>query len=539
MNTCFRPAFPALILLLAVSCSRERPRNVRPCETYAPVFPAYGHHIEIPCNIAPLNFTLPDSVRRTQVEVASSSAARTFHFRRNVEFPPKFWKRLTASARQGRTDTIRMKISVQGKTGWIRYATQEWIVRPQPVDPYLTYRLLPSIEGAYNEEKDGYNTMELRERNLENFDEKVLISNKKMERNCFNCHVSPKGNAQQMMIHLRRPGEGSLHIDGNQVTKVVPPEAGKALKHLPDSLKMPLNLVYSDWHPDGKWVAFSSNIIGIYGYAAHHAYADILDSACNIVLYNTSTRKLVLDKTLWTTRYEETWPAWSPDGKWLYFCRTPKLPADTTRRYPDWGERIRHIRFDLCRVAFDAESGTFSDTVQIVAAAGNNRSYSMPCLHPDGKGLLACIADFNSVPYHANGNLTWIDLERQHGKDQENPADVLNSEECESWHDWSANGCWTVFGSKRQNGHYEWPYIAYFDGKRFGKPFLLPQRKGNFYENCFRVFNVPTFARETSSLTPQKAAEGKYASAKEASIRENLSEQPRSEEFPGRTHGRM
>lgn len=70
----------------------------------------------------------------------------------------------------------------------------------------------------------------------------------------------------------------------------------------------------------------------------------------------------------------------------------------------------------------------------------------------------------------------------------------------------------------------ERPYIAYFDGKRFGKPFLLPQRKGNFYENCFRVFNVPTFARETSSLTPQKAAEGKYASAREASIRENLSE---------------
>lgn len=504
------------LTVLGLSCVREFPEDVPESTIKAPIFPDYGNHIEIPCNIAPLNFSLPDSVHRTYIKIKSSSAQQTLRFRRCVEFSTKFWNQLTAQARGGKTDTIHIEIAVKTHHGISRYANMEWIVRPEPVDAYLCYRLLPSIEGAYNAEKGGYITMELRERNMENFDERILMSNQQMNRNCFNCHVSPQKNAQKMMIHLRRPSEGSLYMDGERIERVVLPNAGEVLQNMPDSLRMPLTLVYPSWHPCGKWIAFSTNIVGIYGYAAHHAYADIFDTACNIILYNTENNEIMLDKTLWTNAYEETWPAWSADGKWLYFCRAAKLPADTAALYPDIAERIRHIRFDLCRVAFDAEKGCFSKQVQVVAASGKNLSYSIPRLNPDGKSLLVCRADFNSVPYHANGDLVWIDLENaskgQNAAEQENPAYILNSKECESYHDWSSNGRWVVFGSKRQNNHYEWLYIAYFDGKRFGKPFLLPQKQGDFYKNCFRVFNVPGFTRNASPLSPRKAVEGKDAS---------------------------
>lgn len=510
----------------AVSCRPDKPECIRESSGMPPIFPFYENGIEIPCNIAPLNFGLPDSVLQAYVEIRSSCAQGRFKAKRRMEFGLRFWKRLMAAANNGQTDTVFVKIYLKSPTGWTGYAPLRWIVREQPIDTYLVYRLLPSIEGAYSTEKNGYNIMELRQRNLENFEEQTLVSNAGMDRNCFNCHVFPQGDAQKMVFHLRRPSEGSLYIDGEDILKIVPPTAQEALKDLPDSLRMPLNLVYSAWHPDGKWIAFSSNIMGIYGYSAHHAYADIFDSACNIVLYNTESRQLVLDKTLWTVSHEETWPDWSPDGKWLYFCRAPKLPAELTDRYPVLGERIKHIHFDLCRVAFDAESGTFADSVQVIAVSDTRASYSMPKVNPDGKSVLLCRSDFNSVPYHANGNLFLIDLENigkaLHGGESlengENPADILNSGECESYHDWSRNGRWTVFGSKRQNGHYQWLYIAYFDGKRFGIPFLLPQKKGNFYHHCFRVFNVPAFTRNVSTLTPAKASAGKRSPAQPVGV---------------------
>lgn len=454
--------------------------------------------------------------------IGSSSERKVFKTGKDVIFPQKFWQGLISTAKQGKQDTIRLEITVRGSSKtYVSYPPVHWVLCPEPIDPFLTYRLLPSIEGAYNIQKRGYNVMELRERNLENFEERILLSNEKMQRNCFNCHTSPSDNPQKMMVHLRSPSEGSLFFDGENVTKRVPPSWEKIGKNLPDSLRMPLNFVYPAWHPQEEWIALSTNILGLGGYAPEHQYVDILDSACNIILYNVPNNKIVLNKTLWTSNYEETWPTWSPDGKWLYFCRAPKTDPDTVERYPEWGERIWHIHFDLCRIAFDSETGRFSDTVQTLLHAEPGCSYSMPRVQPDGQGILLCQSRFNSIPYHSLGNLLYLRLDTLSSDsvfNEGNPADVLNSIESESWHDWSGNGHWVVFGSKRQDGHYELPYIAYFDGRTFSKPFLLPQKSGKFYKTNLRVFNLPTFARKTSRITPHKAAVGKESTPLEIGI---------------------
>lgn len=516
--------FCCACLLVLASCTCRPPQNkvVKSLEP-VPLFPNYEDGTPIPCNIAPLNFMLPDTVRTVWTEVVSSNAQRTFKTGKNVVFPLRFWKRLTAAAKE-RKDTIELRITVRGASkNCTAYPPVRWIVCPEPIDPYLTYRLLPSVEGAYRVGKGGYNVMELRERCLEDFGERVLISNENMRRNCFNCHTSPAGNPNRMLVHLRSPSEGSLFFEEKNVSKRVPSSLEKAGAELPDSLRMPLNLVYPAWHPEEEWIAFSTNIIGINGYTPEHQYVDILDSACNIVLYNTRTDRIVLHRALWTAGYEETWPAWSPDGKWLYFCRAPKTSPDTVARYPEWGERVRHIRFDLCRIAFDAATGTFADTVQTLLHASTGCSYSMPRVQPNGKGVLLCRALFNSIPYHALGDLLYFRIDGWEKRDtvsdgSENPAETLNSDESESWHDWSANGSWVVFGSKRQNSHYELPYIAYFDGEKFGKPFLLPQKSGNFYHANLRLFNLPTFAGAASPVCPRKAAEGKNSPAREIGL---------------------
>ena len=518
--------------LLLAACTSKWPGQTEAAQQPVELFPNYQDGLEIPCNIAPLNFSLPDSIKAAYVHIRSSETEKIFKTGNNVTFSLKFWKQLTAQARQGTQDTIEIKIAAHGASHtYIHYPTIRWIVLPHPIDPYLTYRLLQPIEGLNNPKGDDYHLMELRERHLENFDERVLLSNAEMNHNCFSCHVSPPENAQKMLITLRSPSEGSLLFDQESVKKIVLPATEKALAHLPDSLRMPLILVYPSWHPNEKWIAFNTNLLGLSGFtAAHRRYVDIFDSAGNIVLYNTQVNQITIHKALWTTSFEETWPAWSADGKWLYFCRSAVLHPDTVRIYPELNDRVKHIYFDLCRIGFDAEKGVFSDTVQTILKGSPGASYAMPRLSPDGKGLLVCRLQFNSIPYHAYGDLVYVDLENLDGTPGDtalaavgtrpvasanpavasaNPADILNSPDCESWHDWSRNSRWVVFGSKRQDGHHQLPYLAYFDGSRFGLPFLLPQKNPRFYRMQTRVFNIPTFMPSSLPVNPKKGSKGK------------------------------
>lgn len=497
-------------LTLLMACRTKFPAESENKMEPAPIFPAYASGISIPANIAPLNFVLPDSVPEAFVEISSSSCKQTFHIRHSMRFPQKTWKRLLQKAIQGTPDSLVIHIAARGKhTGFYRYMPLVWQIRPEKIDPYLTYRLVQPIDGAYQ-------NLRLHERCLENFKVKILLSNSLMDNNCFNCHTYHNGDAGKMTVHLRKPSEGTLFFNGKQSSKIMVPNT--LPKEIPDSLQMPLNLVYPAWHPKGKYIAFSTNILGTGGYAAHRRFINLLDSASNIVLYDTDSNQLFLDPCLWTHNYEETWPAWSPDGKWLYFCRTEKVKADTVIRYPDWSERVRHIGFDLCRIAFDAETGKFADTVQILLPSEPEKSYSVPRIHPEGRKILLCQALFNSVPYQAKGDLLLFDTADFTVK-KVNRAETLNSEEAESWHEWSSNGHWLVFSSKRMDGHYAFPYIAYFDGENFSKPFLLPQEDGAYYQTVLRSFNLPTFTRNASPVRPHKAAQTRNQAARPLTIK--------------------
>ena len=50
--------------------------------------------------------------------------------------------------------------------------------------------------------------------------------------------------------------------------------------------------------------------------------------------------------------------------------------------------------------------------------------------------------------------------------------------------------------SRRTDGLHTRPYIAYIgaDGT-VGKPFVLPQEKGDFYQECMNSFNIPELVK--------------------------------------------
>ena len=134
---------PFLLLLASVACARV---DVRPAgvgtDRPDPLFPDY-RDVTVPVNMAPLNFyyTAPDGSRFV-TRFSAGGASRTFRGR-EVVWAPRAWKKLLAAA-EG--DDIRVESSYDSPAGPVHF-TWSLHVSADPVDPYLTYRLIePGFE---------------------------------------------------------------------------------------------------------------------------------------------------------------------------------------------------------------------------------------------------------------------------------------------------------------------------------------------------------------------------------------------------------
>jgi len=179
-------------------------------------------------------------------------------------------------------------------------------------------------------------------------------------------------------------------------------------------------------------------------------------------------------------------PSFSADGKTLFFCSARK------QAMPD---SIEALKYHLCAVAFDAETRTFGTKVDTLFHAEKmDKSVSFPRVSPDGRFLMVTLAGHATFPiWHQEADLWMLDL--QDGN-KLTCLDALNSCNVESYHSWSSNSRWVVFSSRRLDGLYTRPYIAYIgaDGT-IGKPFILPQARGDFYQECMNSFNIPEMVK--------------------------------------------
>ena len=74
-------------------------------------------------------------------------------------------------------------------------------------------------------------------------------------------------------------------------------------------------------------------------------------------------------------------------------------------------------------------------------------------------------------------------------------------ESADSYHVWSSNGRWMVFGSRRLDGRYTRLFIAYLDKEgRPCKPFLLPQEDPRHNVWRLRSYNKPELINGKVSL---------------------------------------
>lgn len=463
-------------LLLANSCLSPKfppDESINNLPQLPKISPDYTG-ITIPPNIAPLNFMVKEDGENF-IAVFEGEKGRVIQLHSNdkvFQIPKKKWEKLLINNRGSQCE---IRIYRKEKDQWSGFAPILIRIAREPIDPYLVYRLIPP----------GYRTwsaMGLYQRDLTTFKESPIIENQQIKNNCVNCHSFCNGNSENLMFHIRGSVGGTMIKKGNEIEKV--------------NLKTNETIsagVYPSWHPSGKYIAFSTNEVTQYFHANPEKTIEVLDKNSDLIIYSTRNHTVSHVRGTKGNQHMETYPCWSPDGKYLYFCRSD---ADTKTQFDS-------IRYDIFRIEFDLQNGHFGKTDTVFRISEKGLSASFPRISPDGNYLLCTLHNYGTFPiWHKEADLCLVDLRTGKSEILE-----INSENTESFHTWSLNSKWIVFSSRRYDGRYTKLYISYMNeyGK-FQKAFLLPQRDPEFYDSFFYSYNVPELVINAIRINPRKWA---------------------------------
>ncbi len=425
MNRRYAILLLATALLLAPACG---PREFAEEAAYPPIFPDYVG-VTVPEGIAPLRFRMEDG--------------RRFRFEQQRE-GDVLWTTVSAWKR--------------GDRKGIRYAPFPIYISNDPIDPYIAYRL---IEPGY----ESWRNMGLYQRELASFDESAIVTNRANHLGCVNCHTFDRRQPERMLFHARGQGGGTVFTDGDQVRILNLANVGPQRQG-----------TYPAWHPDGRYVVFSSNDTRQCFTLHNQQPIEVYDTQSDLIVYDSATDsvQLLVD----TKDCLETFPTWSPDGRTLYWCEA----VDPGHLPQSRGQ----VRYRLMAAPF--ADGSLSGEPREIWG-----SDSLSCSFPrvSGRWMLMTAARFGTFPiWHPEAQLLLLDLETGDIR----PAEELNSDEADSYHSWSSNGHWVVFSSRRLDGRYTRLFFSHFDGEgHFSKPFLLPQRDPEENQLRLKSYNIPEF----------------------------------------------
>ena len=448
-----RKFFIHIILLgflsFLTSCT-PTPKDVVMQDELPPIYPDYCD-VTIPENIAPLNFLLRADCEAIEVKAVDLTLNASGN---EVVFDIDNWKTLME---QSADKEIEVTITALINGTWKQYKSFKWQVVSDKVDSYLTYRL---IEPDY----EIWNHVQIQQRCVENFDVNALGHYEQLENRCMNCHTYANQDPKLSMMYVRGPGGGAILNRDGVLSKL----------NIPGS-------VYFGFSPTGRYITYSTQKI----IPAFHSLAskrlEVYDAASNVFVADMQEHRVISSPLLSDSLKFETFPTFSPDGKYIYYCSadTVSLPQD-----------IKNLQYSLVRIPFDESTGTIGTQVDTLFS---ERSVCHPRLSPDGRFVLYTVADYGTFPiWHPEADLQMINLQTG----AIDSLSMVNSEKSDTYHSWSSNSRWFVFASKRDDGLYGKPYFCYVDkdGKAH-KPFCLPQEHPTFYDNNLKSFNAPELGK--------------------------------------------
>ena len=453
-----------IIGLLFASCTSV-PKDVVMNEKLPEIYPDYIG-VTIPAEIAPLNFSYADESVDCIDVVARGSKGGEIHTNGDwADFDLEEWHQLTEQNKGGK---ITFTVCAQKQTQWTQYKDFDVFVSSQPLEEWgLTYRL---IKPGY--ENGGY--IGMYQRDLSSFNEYSMVESSVVPGYCMNCHTANRTNPDRLTMQVRGEGGGTMLLkDGKQEWL----DTKTAETKVPGS--------YGYWHPDGNYCALSASSVHQAFFTGRGQRIEVFHTFSDVEVLDIRTNQLILSPLL-NTDDLEIFPAFSHDGKWLYYSTSK--PCNVPFEY-------EKVQCSICRIAFDAEKGQFGERVDtLLNGPATGKSYILVRPSYDGRWLMYTVSSRGNFPVCQNDADLWL-MDMKTGESKE--LKELNSKWSESYHNWSDNSHWFVYSSKREDGMYAQLYIASIDDKGVvTKPFLLPQRNPReFYDNMMFSYNVPDFTK--------------------------------------------
>ena len=457
--------------LLFFACSV--PEGARESGEEANIFPDYKG-VVIPPNISPLDFKILNDGERYVTTISGEKAGTITVRGCDVKLPSKEWKALV-EANKG--SDIVYTVNVKRKGEWLKLAQFKGTVVEDPIDDYMVYRLLaPSYEF--------YTAFSIRQRNLSTGEDREVYNNRMhynpKEQQCMNCHQFQNYRTENWQMHVRQVLGGTLIVTGDESRKV----------NLKTDSTMSAG-VYPAWHPTEKLIAYSVNRTRQFFHEKNIQKLEVQDPLSDLILYDVDKNEV--SKVAADPLAFETFPAWSPDGKTLYYssARQPEiatLPSDSIAICFD------QIRYDLMRKSFDPSTKSFGPEELVYDAKSQNLSAMEARISPDGRFLLFSLGGYGTFHiWHRDSDLWVMDLESGESRS----LTEANSNDADSFHNWSSNGRWIVFTSRRDDGLFSRVYFSYFDREgNAHKPFMLPMNDLSGHKDEVYSYNVPEFCVE-------------------------------------------
>lgn len=428
------------------------------------IFPDYLG-VTIPDGIAPLNFCI-DGADRLDVIVTGGKEGELHVNGDYACFDIDDWHAITS---RNRGDSLLVTVRAFQDKKWIQYKPFTIYVSEDSLGEWgVTYRLIPP---GY----ESYGLMGIYQRDLSNFEETPILENSNIDGQCVNCHTPNCTNPEQFTMHVRgNNGATVVRNDGQlEVLAARNEELGGSM-------------VYPFWHPTGKYIAYSTNQTRQNFHQLNDLRVEVYDETSDVIVYHVESREIILDSIVSQKDRLENYPVFSPDGKTLYYCEAQRVDSV-------W-KTYQQIKYNICRIGFNPNTGTLEGTVDtVVNARSMGKSAVMPRVSYDGRYLLYTLCDYGCFPiWHPEADLWMMNLE----SGESFPLDKANSTDAESFHNWSLNSRWIVFTSRRDDGLYTHLYLAHIreDG-RADKAFCLPQYNPQEYDaETIWSFNTPDFS---------------------------------------------
>lgn len=454
--------------LLLSACGTEKVQNAVDTFVRPDIYPDYIG-VTIPLNIAPLNFSMTDNEAEVIDVVFTGQLKGELHTQGKgvTNIDPKDWTKLL---KDNVGSQLYVQVCAKYREGWKSFQPFGINVSEDAIDYGITYRL---IEPGY----ESYTKMGIYETNLATAEQKAILENTQF-RGCINCHAYNQGDPRNFTLHVRGDyGATILRTETSNGTELITAYNTKTENSVG-------SCVYPYWHPSGKYIAYSSNNTRQGFHMGGEKVIEVIDLNSDLEIYDIAKNELLLDHILCQDSIWETFPAFSPDGKTLYFCaaEAKELPL-----------MIKEIRYNLYKVDFDPETGNVGNKIDtLVNAVDMGKSVSFPKPSFDGRFLAYTLSDYgNFSVWHKESDLYLMDLATGESK----PMTEANSNDADSYHNWSSNSRWLVLGSRRDDGMFTRPYFCHIDQDgNIGKAFMMPRKDPKtYYEGLFFSYNIPEF----------------------------------------------